>query len=172
MPQPPAPEKQLVAGQGRRAKSEFASATNSSGQSGAWTCLFLKGSVRHQVDGRRRSVSGYIAFAEVPDEVVVSRLRLRLGDVTETPDHAPLHVEPRELLNDPCDLCCRDELVLQADHIQADAGGTERHLRLLVEADRRCRVEGDAVPNELGSALVDTTLPREDTGQVGAFDLE
>ena len=114
----------------------------------------------------------YVAFTEIPDEVVVGRFWSDLSDVTEAPAHAPLHLEARELSNDSCDLRCSDKLVLQAYHIQADAGSTERHLRLLVEADGRGGIEGDAVPDQLGAALVETALPCEDPSEIGAFDFE
>lgn len=132
----------------------------------------FEGCIRHEVDGRRSSVPRHIAFTEIPDEVVVRRFRPDLGNVTEASGHAPLHVEPREFLDDHCDLRSRDELVLEPYHVQADACSAKRHLRLLVEADQGRGVEGDAVPDQLGSALVKTALRCEDPGQIGAFNLE
>ena len=65
-----------------------------------------KGAYVTKVVGRRNAstVSKYIAFAEIPDEIVVGRFRTVLGDVAEAPRHAPLHVEPREFGDDPRDL--------------------------------------------------------------------
>src|SRR5262245_12922204 len=83
-------------------------------ESGAPPPSLRKRRVRHEVDRRRRPVSMQIPFAEIADEIVVGRLRLRPGDMAEAAGHAPLHVEARELLHDPRDLRRRDELVLQA----------------------------------------------------------
>jgi hypothetical protein len=132
----------------------------------------FEGCVRHEVDGRRSSVPRHIAFTEIPDEVVVRRFRPNLGNVTEASGHPPLHVEPREFLDDHCDLRSRDELVLQADHVKADTGGAKRDFRLLMEADGRRRVESNAIPYQLGTPFIEAVLPREGARKIGTFDFE
>jgi hypothetical protein len=41
-----------------------------------------------------------------------------------------------------------------------------------VQADRRCGIQSDAVPDQLHAAIVETFLPRERPRGVGSFYLE
>jgi hypothetical protein len=86
--------------------------------------------------------------------------------------HGARSVEAGKGLDGPCDLGSRDDLVLQSDHVEADAGRAERDLGLLVEPYRRHRVEGDAFPDDLCTALVDAAFEVEGASELGAFDLE
>ncbi|MER9582071.1 hypothetical protein [Mesorhizobium sp. M0276] len=132
----------------------------------------LEGSVHHGIDCRRSPVAGDKAFAEIPGKVVVGSFATDIRDLTKASRHPPLHSKPWEFADDPCHFGGRDELILQADDIEADAGCAQRHLGFLVEADRRCRVEGDAVPDQLSATFVEAAVPDEGSSQIGAFHFE
>ena len=63
-------------------------------------------------------------------------------------------------------------LILQADDIETDAGGAQRHLGLLVEADRGRRVECDAVPDQLSATLVEADIHCKAPREIRAFHFE
>ena len=69
-------------------------------------------------------------------------------------------------------LVWRDLVVLRPAEVENDAGRAQRNFRLLVQADGRCGVQSNAVPDQLLSAIVESMLARERTSCVGSFDRE
>jgi hypothetical protein len=65
----------------------------------------------------------------------------------------------------------RDPVVLESE-FDADPGRAKRDFRLLVQADRRCGIQSDAIPDQLDAGIVQTLLPRERPRRVGSFYLE
>ena len=73
-----------------------------------------------------------------------------------------LHLEPRERFEDlghfdGRDYCFETEPAI----VEPDAHGAESHFRLFVKRDRRRRVEGDAVPYQLSTTLIETEIRRK-----------
>src|SRR6516225_11181284 len=86
--------------------------------------------------------------------------------------HSRLHSKTRKFGDDGLHLAGRNELVLQADDIKADAGRAHRNLGFLVEADRGRRIEGDTVPDQLSAALIEPTVSREGPREISPFHFE
>jgi hypothetical protein len=94
------------------------------------------------------------------------------GDVAEAAAELLLQVQPWKCLDDCGDFGGRNDVVLQAEHVETDAGGAQRHLALLVEADRGRRIQRHAVPDQLRAALIEAARDGETARQIRAFDLE
>src|SRR5262249_9173942 len=118
----------------------------------------VKRGVRDEIHSRGSFVPRHEALTEIAQEIVVARLGVRLCHRAEATPHPRFHCKPWKFLDDGLHLTRRNELVLQPDDIEADAGGAQRDLGLLIEADRGRRIESDAVPDQLRPALVETDI--------------
>src|SRR5690348_1653943 len=107
-----------------------------------------------------------------PARVCRRLFRARLGDVREAADETVLQSEPWKFSEDRVDFLRGKLVILNADRIQRDAGGAQSDFGLLVESNRRRRVERDAVPDQPRAPLVDAGFGCEEHREVGAFDLE
>src|SRR3954469_19918292 len=88
------------------------------------------------------------ARPEVPHEIVIARLGMRCREMREASDEPLFHRQSRIFVNDGGYLVGGELLELEADHVEPDASRAQRHFRLLVEANGRCRVERHAVPDQ------------------------
>src|SRR6266542_3061483 len=133
--------------------------------------LLLERSVHQEIHGRRPLVAWHETLPEVPGEIVVGGLRLGCDDAADRIREAPLHLEAGTCGEDALHLGRRDPVVLESE-FDTDPSRAERHFRLLVQADRRCGIQRDAVPDQLQAAIVETLLARECPRGVGSFYLE
>src|SRR5215468_382116 len=78
--------------------------------------------VRDEIDSRRSFVPRHEALTEITREVVVGRLWMRPCNAAKAACHSRLHSKTRKFGDDGLHLAGRNELVLQADDIKADAG--------------------------------------------------
>src|SRR5258708_10607471 len=111
-------------------------------------------------------------MAEVARNVVIGGLGFGTDDAADRVREAVLHVEAGKCREDALHLIRRDPVVLRAAVIETDASGAERNFRLFVQADRRCGIQSDGVPDQLHAAIVEALLARERPRCVGSFDLE
>src|SRR6185436_20828300 len=124
-----------------------------------------------EIHCRRPLVAWDKTFPEVASEIVVGGLRPGLDNVADRIREAPLHVEAGKCGEDALHFVWRDPVILEPE-FDADPSCAERDFRLLVQADRRCGIQRDAVPDQLHPGVVEALLARERPRRVGSFYLE
>jgi hypothetical protein len=83
----------------------------------------VEGDAHHQIDRGRSFVSRNKSIAKMAHEVVVGCLGMRARVVAEAACYSRFHFKPRKFAGNSLDFIWRDEVELQADDIQTDAGG-------------------------------------------------
>src|SRR5262245_28953330 len=86
--------------------------------------------------------------------------------------HPRFHSKPWKFVDDLLHLIGRNKVILQADHIKANTGSAQRNFSFLVEAYRGRRVEGDAIPDQLTSTLIETDICCKAPGEIRALNFE
>src|SRR5262245_31329268 len=66
----------------------------------------------------------------------------------------------------------RNLVVMEPAEVESDPSRGERDFRLVVQGDRRGRVQCDDVPDQLRAAIVEPLLARERARRLGSFYLE
>jgi hypothetical protein len=69
-------------------------------------------------------------------------------------------------------LSVSEPIIGDAEHVHLDAGGDERHVRLLVLRNARSSVQCDCVPDDLDCGFRDTIAAEKVSRRVGAVNLE
>src|SRR5262249_13699835 len=118
-------------------------------------------------------VAGYKALTEISQEVVGACLWPRCDEMAARLGKTMLHLEPRELFEnlrhfDGWDHCFETEAAI----VKSDAHGAESHFRLFVKRDRCRRIEGDAIPYQLSTTLIETEIHRKAPCEVCALHFE
>jgi hypothetical protein len=90
---------------------------------------------------------------------------MRACDVAEAACHSRFHFKPRKFAGNSLDFIWRDEVELQADDIQTDAGGAQHNFRFFVKCYGGRRVEGNTIPDQLISAFVERRHQSRSSGQ-------
>src|SRR5690606_10817033 len=137
-----------------------------------WLLLLLEWRVKKCIHHRGRVIVRYEPFAKIPGEVVVRRLGASLRDSADRVGEIVLHPQAWELLEDPRHARLGDRIVAPTAPVNADALDTQGRLGFLVETDRRGGVECNAVPDQLGPALIEALLENELPRGIRTFHLE
>ena len=132
----------------------------------SWNGAFIRKST---VDGAL--VAWHETLAEVPREIVVGGLRLGLDDAADRIGEARF-MSRRGNAARMLFISSGGIRSYWAPEVETDPSRAERDFRLLVQSDRRCGIQSDAVPDQLYPAIVETLLARERSRGIGAFDLE
>src|SRR5262245_49655416 len=129
--------------------------------------------VHQQVDGRYRLVAGYKTLTEISQEVVVACLWPSCDEMAARLGKTMLHLEPRERLENVPHFGGRDHCFeTEPAIVKSDAHGAKSHFRLFVKCDRSRRIEGDAVPYQLSTTLIETEIRRKAPCEVCGLHFE
>src|SRR5207248_916637 len=134
--------------------------------------LLLERSVHQVIHGRLRLVARQETLAEVAREIVVGALGPGLDDAADGVREAPLHLEAGKCGEYALHLVWRDPVVLGPAVVETDPSRAERDFHFLVQGDRRCGIQRDAVPDQLRPVVVEALFARERPGCVGSLYLE
>src|SRR4029079_18524150 len=124
-----------------------------SSSSMGFTCLLLEWRAEQHIHRRWPRVPSHIALAEVAREVVVGSAWTRLDDAADIARKALFHLQPRISVDDRRYLVGGELLDAPAAPIEADAHRGQCDFVLLVQRDRRRRVQGNAVPDQLRTSF-------------------
>lgn len=128
--------------------------------------------VGDEIDRGRRPIACNKALTEIPDKIIIRRFRPIPRNAAEAAAHALFHVEPRKFIDYGLYFSCGNVAVSQTDNIQADTGGAQGDFRLLIQSDRGRRVESDAIPNQLGAAIIEPPFLHKLSRKIGGLDFE
>src|SRR5262249_50252380 len=109
---------------------------------------------------------------KVSQEVVVTRLRLRRDEPIACLGKSLLHLQARERPDDAFDIAWRNCIDAEAAVVEPDAQRAYRNLWLLVKRQRWCRVQGNQVPNQLGTPIREVLASDKRKRGIGAVYLE
>lgn len=86
--------------------------------------LFCERSLLHEIDSGGSFVARHKAFAEIPYEIVIGCFGVRPCNAAKAVGHPRFHLKSWERGNDFLHLVWWNDLILQADNIETDAGGS------------------------------------------------
>lgn len=122
-----------------------------------WTDLFGVWCILQRIGAGRRLVSGYVASAEIPDEVVVGCLRLTARQSAHRILELFLNGKSRIRRVDRGNISRLYRLDTDAYDVETDTSTAGRDFRFFVQSDRVGRVQCNGVPNQLQVASLYAT---------------
>src|SRR5262249_29120094 len=111
-------------------------------------------------------------LAEIPNEIVVRRLRPCSRHIAKALLELLLHLKARKGGENACRARRWNSLVEQSGVVCTRPRRTDADLRLCVRADRQGRVQRHAVPDELSSPVVHASSLGKSPRRVRSLDLE
>src|SRR5262249_15860307 len=111
-------------------------------------------------------------LAKVAQKVVVTRLRFLGHEPTASVSKSLLHLQAWINAEDVFEVASLERLNAETAVVETDPHRRLRHFRLLVQCERRRRIQRHQVADQLGTAIRKTLAPDKRQGSISAVHLE